>query len=92
MATGFHKRAPTLTPGAAPAALDPKPWQPDTSDVDPAVRVFAEGAAKRAGLRLTDEQMEELVAVAPWALAMARRLRRNHLRGAEVSSTFDPTR
>ncbi len=91
-ATGFHKRAPELTPGAAPAALDPKPWRPDTGGVEPSVRALAGGAAKRAGLRLTDEQMEELVAVAPWALAMARRLGRNHLRSAEVSSTFDPTR
>jgi hypothetical protein len=36
--------------------------------------------------------MEELVAVAPWAMAMAKRLRRDHGRGAEVSSIFDPRR
>jgi hypothetical protein len=36
--------------------------------------------------------MEELVAVAPWALAMAARLRRDHVRSAEVSSIFDPMR
>jgi hypothetical protein len=36
--------------------------------------------------------MEELVAVAPWALAMAKRLRRDHLHSAEISSIFDPTR
>ena len=47
----------------------------------------------RAGLRLAPEHiMEELVAVAPWALAMAKRLRRDHVRSAEVSSIFDPTR
>jgi len=45
-----------------------------------------------AGLRLTPEHMEELVAVAPWALAMAKRLRRDHLRSAEISSIFDPMR
>ena len=92
MATGFFKRAPDLKPGAAPAALDPKPWRPDTSQVVPAVCAFAENAAMRAGLRLAPEQMEELVAVAPWALAMAKRLRRDHARSAEVSSIFDPTR
>jgi aspartyl-tRNA(Asn)/glutamyl-tRNA(Gln) amidotransferase subunit A len=91
-ATGFFKGAPDLKPGAAPAALDPKPWRPDTSQVEPAVRAFAENAAVRAGLRLAPEHMEELVAVAPWAIAMARRLRRDHLRPAEVSSIFDPTR
>ena len=78
MATGFFKREPDLKPGAAPAALDPKPWRPDTSQVEPAVRAFAENAAMRAGLRLAPEQMEELVAVAPWAIAMAKRLRRDH--------------
>ena len=46
----------------------------------------------RAGLRLAPEHMEELVAVAPLALAMAKRLRRDHARSAEVSSIFDPTR
>jgi aspartyl-tRNA(Asn)/glutamyl-tRNA(Gln) amidotransferase subunit A len=92
MATGFFKREPDVRPGAAQAALDPKLWCPDTSQVGPAVRAFAEKAAMRAGLRLAPEQMEELVAVAPWAIAMAKRLRRDHLRSAEVSSIFDPTR
>lgn len=91
-ATGFFKRMPDLRPGAASAALDPKPWRPDTSQVEPVVRVLAENAAMRSGLRLTPEQVEELTAVAPWALAMAKRLRRDHPRSAEVSSIFDPTR
>ena len=90
MATGFFKRAPQLKAGATPAALDSKPWHPDTSRVEPAVRAFAENAAARAGLRLAPEHMEELVAVAPWAMAMAKRLRRNHPRSVEVSSIFDP--
>jgi hypothetical protein len=34
--------------------------------------------------------MAEFVAVAPWALAMARRLRRDHPREAETASIFDP--
>jgi aspartyl-tRNA(Asn)/glutamyl-tRNA(Gln) amidotransferase subunit A len=91
-ATGFFKRVPDLRPGAASAALDPKPWRPNTSQVEPAVRVFAENAAMRSGLRLTPEQVEELMAVAPWAVAMAKRLRRDHPRSAEVSSIFDPMR
>jgi aspartyl-tRNA(Asn)/glutamyl-tRNA(Gln) amidotransferase subunit A len=91
-ATGFFKRMPDLRPGAASAALDPKLWRPDTSQVEPAVRGLAENAAMRSGLRLTPEQVEELTAVAPWAVAMAKRLRRDHPRSAEVSSIFDPTR
>jgi aspartyl-tRNA(Asn)/glutamyl-tRNA(Gln) amidotransferase subunit A len=92
MATEFFKRKPDIEPGAPPAALDFKPWRPDTNQVEPAARAFAENAAVRAGLRLAPEYMEELVAVAPWAIAMARRLHRDHLRSAEVSSIFDPTR
>jgi aspartyl-tRNA(Asn)/glutamyl-tRNA(Gln) amidotransferase subunit A len=90
VATGYFRRSPDLKPGAAAATLDPKPWRPDTSQVEPAVRAFAENAAKRAGLHLAPEHMEELIAVAPWAIAMARRLRRDHPRSAEVSSIFDP--
>ena len=88
---GIFKRRPKLTPGAKPGAIDPKPWVPDTSAVDPAVRTLAENAAMRAGLRLPEPVMEELVAVAPWALAMARRLKRDHPREAETASIFAPT-
>jgi aspartyl-tRNA(Asn)/glutamyl-tRNA(Gln) amidotransferase subunit A len=91
-ATGFFRRAPELKSCAGPAALDLKPWRADTGAVEPGVRVLAQTAATRAGLRLTAEQFEELVAVAPWALAMTQRLRRDHRRAAEVSSIFDPTR
>ncbi|MBS0244402.1 MAG: hypothetical protein JSS20_19705, partial [Proteobacteria bacterium] len=92
MATGFSKCAPALAAGASPAPLDAKPWRPDASQVEPRTRAFAENAAARAGLRLAPEHMEELVTVAPWALAMAGRLRRDHIRFAEVSSIFDPMR
>ena len=92
MATSFFKRAPSLRLGAVPASFDPMPWRPNTSEVEPAVRVFAENAAMRAGLRLAPEHMEELVAVAPWAIAMAKRLCRDHARSAEISPIFDPTR
>jgi aspartyl-tRNA(Asn)/glutamyl-tRNA(Gln) amidotransferase subunit A len=92
MATGYFRRQPQLKPGAAAAALNPKPWRPDTRQVEPAARAFAENAAMRAGLRLAAEHMEELIAVAPWAMAMAKRLRREHHRSAEVSSIFDPMR
>jgi aspartyl-tRNA(Asn)/glutamyl-tRNA(Gln) amidotransferase subunit A len=91
-ASGFHKVRPKLIPGAKAGAIDPKPWVPDTSDVEPGVRAHAENAATRAGLRLPDRIMEELVAVAPWALALARRLKRDHPREAETASIFDPGR
>jgi len=91
-AAGFLGRRPQLTPGGKPAPLDPVPWRPDTSSVEPATRALAVAAAARAGLRLPEPIVEELVAAAPYALAMARRLRRDHAREAETSSIFDPGR
>lgn len=91
-AAGWLARKPTLVAGAEAAKLDPKPWVPDTRSVAPAVRRRAEEAARHAGLALPAPIMEELVAVAPHALAMAERLRRDHPREAETSSIFDPAR
>ena len=91
-ATGWWKKRPALVAGAAPAALDPKPWVPDTSAVPADIRRRAEAAAHHAGLKLPDAIMEELVAVAPGALAMAARLDRSLPREAEISSIFDPAR
>jgi len=91
-AVGLTSRHPQLTPGATPAPLDAKPWVPDTSDVEPPVRARAENAAAAVGLKLPAPIMEELVAVAPWALAMAKRIARGNPRALEVSSIFDLTR
>jgi aspartyl-tRNA(Asn)/glutamyl-tRNA(Gln) amidotransferase subunit A len=91
-ATGFIRQHPKLTPGAAPAPLDVKPWSPDTSKVEPAIRTRAENAAIAVGLRLPPHIMEELVAVAPWALAMARRLGRGQPRECEIMSILDTSR
>jgi hypothetical protein len=74
------------------ATIEPRAWSPDTSKVEPAVRAQAVAAAARCGLRLSDEIIEELVAVAPWALAMAARLGRQHAREDETASIFDPGR
>ncbi|MDX2155335.1 MAG: amidase [Hyphomicrobiaceae bacterium] len=88
-ATGHWKLRPRLVAGTSPAALNPKPWAPDTRDVPADVRHRAEVAARHAGLDLPPSIMEELVAVAPWALAMAGRLDRSHPQDAEVSSILD---
>lgn len=91
-ATGYTQRHPRLVAGAPPAALVPKPWTPDAHSVPPAVRARAEDAARHAGLKLPPPILDELVAVAPWALAMASRLDRGHPPEAEVSSIYDPGR
>ena len=88
--TGYWTARPNLVAGEPAAAVDPQVWVPDTSDVDPKVRAHAEIAARHAGLDLPPEIMEELVAVAPHALAMAARLPRDHEQYDEVSSVFLP--
>lgn len=88
----FRRRRPSLRPGAAPGTVNPKPWAPGSAAVAPNVHAEVESAARRAGLRLPDPIMEELMAVAPWALDMARRLKRDHARDVEVCSIFDPAR
>lgn len=91
-ATGFSKRHPALTAGAKPASINPKPWLPNTKDVAADIRSAAHAAAQRAGLKLPETIMEELVAVAPWAIAMAKRLTSGLPREAETCSVFDPAR
>ncbi len=91
-ATSFTARRPKLTAGEKAAPITPKPWVPDTGNVDVAVRDQAVGAARRAGLPLSDALMAELIAVAPLALAMTRRLNRDHGAEAETCSIFDPGR
>lgn len=91
-ATDLWKRQPPLQAGAKPGAVDPKPWVPDTHAVPAGVRSLAETAAVRAGLQLPDAIMEELVAVAPHALAMAGRLTSGLPRELETCSIFDPGR
>lgn len=91
-ATGFWKRRPNLVAGAKPAALDPKPWVPNTKDVPPDVRAYTLASAQRAGLKLPEPIMDELIAVAPYAIAMAKRLQSGLERAAETCSVFDPVR
>lgn len=91
-ATGFWKHRPVLNSGSEAAPIRPAPWRPDTTAVPASVRQRATEAALHAGLQLSEPIIEELVAVAPWALAMAARLHRGHAREAEISSIFDIAR
>jgi aspartyl-tRNA(Asn)/glutamyl-tRNA(Gln) amidotransferase subunit A len=86
--TGYWSARPALSADTAKAALAPKPFEPDNSMADPAVRVRAEAAARYHGLDLPSAIFEEYLAAAPHALAMAGRLSRDHDAYQEVSSTF----
>jgi aspartyl-tRNA(Asn)/glutamyl-tRNA(Gln) amidotransferase subunit A len=78
-ATDWHRRRPTLTPGAEAPAVTPPPVLSGPADwLDPATRDECVKAARRSGLHLDDQMLAQLFEGAPHALAMARRLRRDH--------------
>ncbi len=94
-ATEWHRRRPTLTPGAQAPAVTPPPVLSGPADAgDAALRDRCARAARAAGLRLDDLMLAQLVEGAPYALAMTGRLRRDHGLGHEPANvfTFPPAR
>jgi aspartyl-tRNA(Asn)/glutamyl-tRNA(Gln) amidotransferase subunit A len=77
-ATEWHTRRPVLVAGAAAPAVTPPPALSVTDPVDPAIRDLCATAARRAGLRLDDQMLAQLLEGAPYALGMVERLRRDH--------------
>ncbi|MGH7392525.1 MAG: amidase [Candidatus Rokuibacteriota bacterium] len=88
-ASGTRARRPQLTAGAtqpkiAPPRHEPKPPAGlDTGQID-----LVRAMATKCGLKLTERQMAILLEVAPYALAMADRVRRLHDRDVEPANTF----
>ncbi|HYF21430.1 MAG TPA: amidase [Ramlibacter sp.] len=75
-ATDWHRRRPDLVPGRAAPEVDTSHAEPEvTADAD--VRAQVAAAVRHAGLRLTDHQLDLLLESAPYAIAMARRVRRD---------------
>ncbi len=87
-ATDWHTRRPSLRPGAQQPALSPKGNEPAAPDMDAATRAHVERMAARAGLKLNDQQMAILLETAPYALAMAERIRKPRDRMDEPSLVF----
>jgi aspartyl-tRNA(Asn)/glutamyl-tRNA(Gln) amidotransferase subunit A len=87
-ATDWHTRHPQLTPGAPQPKLVPKGNEPVAADLDPATRDFVLRTANRAGLRLDDYQTAILLETAPFALAMAGRVRKPRDRSEEPALVF----
>lgn len=87
-ATAWHAQRPQLTPGATQPAVNPKGNEPDASGVDNVTRDAALIMARRAGLRLNDEQAAILLEAAPYALAMAQRIRGTRDRMEEPALVF----
>jgi aspartyl-tRNA(Asn)/glutamyl-tRNA(Gln) amidotransferase subunit A len=86
-ATEWHLRHPRLTPGAAQPAvmLSSDPASPD---LDAATRDFVLQTARRAGLNLDDHQTAILLETAPFALAVAERLRKPRRRAEQPALVF----
>ena len=87
MATDWHKQHPKLEPGTPQPVLKPAN-EPVKPDLDQATVDFVEQMAARAGLKLNERQMLILLEAAPYALAMAERIRKPRDRMEEPSLVF----
>ncbi|MCI3952651.1 MAG: gatA 2 [Burkholderiales bacterium] len=87
-ATAWRARRPQLTAGAAQPPLNPKGNEPDASSADTKTKALALDMAARAGLKLNEYQQTILLETAPYALAMAERIRRDRNRFEEPALVF----
>jgi aspartyl-tRNA(Asn)/glutamyl-tRNA(Gln) amidotransferase subunit A len=88
-ATEWHTRHPNLVPGAEVPEVTPPPVLSEPTDrVDAETRDLCVKAARRAGLELDDLMLAQLLEGAPYALAMVRRLRRDHDPSHEPANVF----
>jgi len=88
-ATEWHARRPKLVPDAAAPEVTPPPVLSEPADrADADTRDLCVKAARRAGLELDDLMLAQLLEGAPYALAMARRLRRDHDLAHEPANVF----
>ena len=88
-ATAWHTRRPSLVRGAAAPEVTPPPVQSGPADqTDAETRDLCVKAARRAGLSLDDLMLAQLLEGAPYALGMARRLRRDHDLHHEPANIF----
>jgi aspartyl-tRNA(Asn)/glutamyl-tRNA(Gln) amidotransferase subunit A len=87
-ATDWHTRHPQLTADAQQPRLTPTGNEPVAADLDAKTRDFVLRTAERAGLKLNDQQTAILLETAPFALAMAERIRKPRERMEEPSLVF----
>jgi aspartyl-tRNA(Asn)/glutamyl-tRNA(Gln) amidotransferase subunit A len=87
-ATDWHTRHPQLAPGTPQPKVNPKGNDPVAADLDAKTRDFVLRTAERAGLQLNDVQKTILLETAPFALAMAERIRKPRARMEEPSLVF----
>jgi aspartyl-tRNA(Asn)/glutamyl-tRNA(Gln) amidotransferase subunit A len=87
-ATDWHLRHPSLAAGAPPPAVSPRYSEPQSADLDSVTRDFVLDSARRAGLTLDARQASILLETAPFALAVAERLRKPRRRSEAPALAF----
>ena len=87
-ATDWHERSPVLVAGTPQPAITTSGNEPAAPEVDAATRRHVETMARRAGLELNERQWNILIETAPYAIAMAERVRRPRERSEEPSLVF----
>ena len=87
-ATAWRARRPELKPGTVQPALDTNSNAPDASNVDAKSRALILDMATRVGLKLDEYRQAILLETAPYALAMAERVRRDRDRFSEPAFVF----
>jgi aspartyl-tRNA(Asn)/glutamyl-tRNA(Gln) amidotransferase subunit A len=88
-ASGTRARRPPLSAGATQPKIDPPRHEPTPpAGLDAAGVALVRAMASKCGLKLTDRQMALLLEAAPYALALADRVRRLHGFDVEPASTF----
>ncbi|MBI3917176.1 MAG: amidase [Betaproteobacteria bacterium] len=87
-ATPWRLRRPTLVPGASVPSLVAVRPGPVLPALEERTRVYVDMMAERAGLRLTPSQKAQLYEAAPYALAMANRIRRDFDWDDEPANVF----
>jgi aspartyl-tRNA(Asn)/glutamyl-tRNA(Gln) amidotransferase subunit A len=85
--THWHEQHPKLEPGNPQPAITPAN-EPVRPDLDARTSSLVEQMAKKAGLDLDERQMSILLESAPYALAMAERIRKPRDRMEEPSLVF----
>ena len=87
LATDWHRRHPKLELGTPQPILD-HGNEPERPDINGAMFGFVVQMAHRAGLKLNERQMTMLLEAAPYALAMAERIRKPRARMEAPSLVF----
>jgi aspartyl-tRNA(Asn)/glutamyl-tRNA(Gln) amidotransferase subunit A len=87
-ATQWRARRPVLLPGREKPAVSLGGARASAEGVPAAVLEAARNFAVQAGLTLTESQFAQLAAAAPYALEMAKRMRRGYGYAQEPASAF----